>query len=260
MKRFYFFIMLFLTSCNPNSINLNGYVEAEYKYIAPTSSGILKYLYVERGGFVKLEDKLFELEDTDLKVAIENAKAQIVEAEALLREDLKSYARAQKLVQNNTVSHSDFEKQEANYFVSKAKLEIAKQNLIATEKKLYDSAPIAQGEFYVENTFFVPGEFVPAGKPVVSLFATKDIKIRFFIPQSDITKVQLQQKIIISCDGCKKKIPGKIIYIASKAEYTPPVIYSKEARQKMVFLAEAIPDEKSVCLHPGLSVDVEIKD
>lgn len=261
MKILYFSILLFILSgCNPNSTTLNGYVEAEYKYVAPTSSGILKSLYVEKGGFVKLDDKLFELEDTDLKVAIENAKTQILEAEALLKEDLKSYARAQKLVQNNTVSQSDFEKQEANYLVSKAKLEIAKQNLIATEKKLNDSAPIATGEFYVENTFFMPGEFVPAGKPVVSLFSPKDLKIRFFIPQSDLAKVKSMQKIMISCDGCKEKISGKISYIASKAEYTPPVIYSKDARQKMVFLAEAIPDEESSCLHPGLPVDVEIKD
>lgn len=261
MKVFYFaFVLFILTSCDSNAIILNGYVEAEYKYIAPTSSGILKSLYVAKGNQIQENDRLFELDDTDLKVSIENAKTQILEAEALLKEDLKSYLRAQKLILNNTVSQSDFEKQEANFLVSKAKLEIAKQNLVASNKTLIDSAPLSPGEFYVENTFFVPGEFVPAGKAVVSLFSPKDIKIRFFISQSDLPRIKMQQSVSISCDGYKEKISATITYISSQAEYTPPVIYSRDARQKMVFMAEATPNEASLYLHPGMPVDIKIKE
>lgn len=36
--------VLTLTACKPDEIALNGYVEGEYLYIAPTTSGILRSL------------------------------------------------------------------------------------------------------------------------------------------------------------------------------------------------------------------------
>lgn len=248
-----------LTGCQEDKQKLNGYVEAEYAYIAPTTSGILKVLHVKRGDQIKQGDKLFEIEDTDLKTTLEKAKSAILESESLLTEDLKAYSRAQRLLTSNVISKSEFEKKEAEYLVSKARLETAKQSLIAAERKLEDLNPLAQEEAYVENTFFVPGEFVPLGKSVLSTFSYNDVKIRFFIPHRDLPKIKLQQTVYVSCDGCSKEIAAKITYISKKAEYTPPVIYSKDSREKMVFLVEAKPEAKEVCLHPGLPVDIEMR-
>lgn len=260
MKNFYLsFLFFLLCACGEEKLILNGYVEADYIYVAPTSSANLRSLYVHRGDYIQGENKLFELEDVELKTVIENAKADIFQAEAILKESNRAYLRAQKLMKNNFASLSEFEQREADYKTSKAKLDIALQNLIAAEKKLKDSAPEITGDFYVENTFFVPGEFVSAGKPVVSLLSLKNIKIRFFVPQSILPKIKESEHVMVSCDGCREKIKAKISYISSQAEYTPPVIYSTESRQKIVFMVEARPDEEANGLHPGLPVDVEIE-
>jgi HlyD family secretion protein len=62
----------------------------------------------------------------------------------------------------------------------------------------------------------------------------------------------------VRCDGCAAPIAARISFIAPQAEYTPPVIYSRENRAKLVFLVEARPDEADASLHPGLPVEVTL--
>jgi HlyD family secretion protein len=51
-----------------------------------------------------------------------------------------------------------------------------------------------------------------------------------------------------------------VSYISPKAEYTPPVIYSRETRSKLVYMIESVFDpQASANLHPGQPVDVEFK-
>ena len=56
-------------------------------------------------------------------------------------------------------------------------------------------------------------------------------------------------------------IRGIIDFIAAQAEYTPPIIYSKGSREKLVFRIEAAPDpQQAPTLNPGLPVDVRLTD
>ncbi len=106
----------------------------------------------------------------------------------------------------------------------------------------------------VDDTLYRVGEWVPAGNPVVSLLEPGAIKVRFFVPQEKLGQFSPDQKIQVHCDGCKA-FTAKVSYVAKSAEFTPPVIYSKENRAKLVFLVEALP-ESGQALSPGQPVDV----
>ena len=100
---------------------------------------------------------------------------------------------------------------------------------------------------------------MPAGSPVITLLAADAVKIRFYIPETQFAGIHTGQTISVSCVGCNTTIPARISYIASEAEYTPPVIYSKENRAKLVFMAEAKPiDTAKLTLHPGQPVAVSL--
>lgn len=61
--------------------------------------------------------------------------------------------------------------------------------------------------------------------------------------------------VFVSADGLAEPIRARIIYIATDAEFTPPVIYSKDTRGKLVFLIEArLP--AGAGFHPGLPIEV----
>lgn len=111
----------------------------------------------------------------------------------------------------------------------------------------------------VQDTYYHEGEWVPAGRPVVSLLPPGNVKIRFFVPEARVATLQVGQGVSIACDGCGATMAAKVTYISRQPEYTPPIIYSKESRAKLVYLVEARTSvEDATRLRPGLPVDVTL--
>jgi HlyD family secretion protein len=122
------------------------------------------------------------------------------------------------------------------------------------EQQKQQSAPV---DALVADTFFRVGEWVNAGQPVVALLPAAGTKARFFVPEQELATITLGQPVAISCDGCGAPLAARIDFIATQAEYTPPVIYSNAQRARLVFMVEARPDAKdSPRLKPGQPVDV----
>jgi HlyD family secretion protein len=119
------------------------------------------------------------------------------------------------------------------------------------------SAP-AGGLIY--DTIYRTGEWVPAGSPVVQMLPPQNIKVRFFVPESLVGRLANGRNVAIHCDGCAADVSAKITYISNEAEYTPPVIYSNETREKLVFMVEAHPSVADANrLHPGQPVTVVLQ-
>ncbi|HEY8877395.1 MAG TPA: HlyD family efflux transporter periplasmic adaptor subunit [Roseateles sp.] len=110
----------------------------------------------------------------------------------------------------------------------------------------------------VQDVFLRPGEWVGAGQPVLALLPPANRKARFYVPQSAVGGLKLDAAVNLHCDGCGAAIPARISFIANGPEYTPPVIYSNQQRDKLVFLVEARPvkAEDAERLHPGQPIDV----
>lgn len=110
----------------------------------------------------------------------------------------------------------------------------------------------------VHDTFFVKGEWVPAGKPVVSLLPPGNVKLRFFVPEKRVATLKPGSAVVAHCDGCPAPIPATVSYVSTAPEFTPPVIYSRESRAKLVFRVDATVDPAVARgLNPGQPVDVE---
>jgi HlyD family secretion protein len=106
----------------------------------------------------------------------------------------------------------------------------------------------------VEDVFFQAGEWAPANQPILSLLPDSRIKLRFFVPERALSAYHVGQTVRFACDGCRMGLTARIAYISPRPEFTPPVIYSREARDRLVYLVEAQPSAR---LNPGQPVDVE---
>jgi HlyD family secretion protein len=116
---------------------------------------------------------------------------------------------------------------------------------------------LAPADAQVADTLFRVGEWVAAGQPVVALLPPGAVKLRFFVPESELGTIAVGQPVSARCDGCAVPVAARISFIATQAEYTPPVIYSNAQRARLVFMVEARPDAAaSLQLHPGQPVDV----
>lgn len=112
----------------------------------------------------------------------------------------------------------------------------------------------------VTDTLFVPGEWVPAGAPVVTLLPPGNVKVRFFVPEARLAQVKAGQRVSLACTGCAQGLSATVDFVSPQAEYTPPVIYGKDSRSRLVFLVEARPaPEAAAKLHPGQPVDVALQ-
>ncbi|WP_323010963.1 HlyD family efflux transporter periplasmic adaptor subunit [Paracoccus sp. (in: a-proteobacteria)] len=98
------------------------------------------------------------------------------------------------------------------------------------------------------------GELAGPSAPVLTLLPDGAVKLRFYIAQADLASVALGLRLTVGCDGCAP-INATVSFIANEAEFTPPVIYARDARQKLVYLIEARPDPGTT-LKPGQIVDV----
>jgi HlyD family secretion protein len=110
----------------------------------------------------------------------------------------------------------------------------------------------------VFDTLYREGEWVSAGRPIVSILPPAGVKLRVFVPQPLLGSLHAGDTVNVSVDGAGRPFAGKISFISPRAEFTPPVIYSREHRDKFVFMVEAVfePDV-AVQLHPGQPVDVQ---
>lgn len=136
----------------------------------------------------------------------------------------------------------------------------AKAALAQAQWRLEQKSVAAPVPGLVQDTFYVEGEWVAAGRPVVSLLAPGNVKARFYVPEPVLGSLALGREVLIACDGCPAPVAAKVTFLSSQAEYTPPVLYSKESRAKLVFLVEARPDAAAGAkLRPGQPVDVRLK-
>jgi HlyD family secretion protein len=109
----------------------------------------------------------------------------------------------------------------------------------------------------VHDTLYRQGEFVAAGNPVVVLLPPENLKVRFFVPQEKLAQVKVGETVSVHCDGASKNYSATVNYISTQAEYTPPVIYSRETRANLVFMIEAkFSAADAAALRPGQPVDV----
>ncbi|WP_332766419.1 HlyD family secretion protein [Phenylobacterium sp.] len=135
-----------------------------------------------------------------------------------------------------------------------SRVEQAGAVLGAADARLTDIAPLAPGAARVEEVFFQQGEWAPANQPIVALLPDDRIKLRFFVPERDIAAYRPGGVVAFTCDGCKAGLTAKITFISPRPEFTPPIIYSRDARDRLVYLVEARPSAR---LNPGQPVDVE---
>ena len=117
-------------------------------------------------------------------------------------------------------------------------------------------APPAPAAARVEEVFYRPGEWVAANQPVVSLLPDDRIKVRFFVPEQEVARYRPGKTVRFACDSCASGLTAKISYVSPRPEFTPPVIFSRDSRDRLVFMVEALP-ARPANLMPGLPVDVE---
>ena len=231
-------------------------------------------------------EKVNNLQKPRRRSEIAALQADLSAAEANKRLTRAQLRRREELTHKQFVSQAELDDARSAYDQAAAQVDAAKQNLAtyratfgrqdevrgaeaeysaalaaAAEKRwaVQRKTVLAPANGEVADTYYRPGEWVAAGDPVASLLPDTRRRLRFYVPEKALAKFTPGQIVEATCDGCSKPIRGSIDFIAPEAEYTPPVIYSRDTREKLVFRVEAAaPPEQAATLRPGLPIDVRL--
>jgi HlyD family secretion protein len=117
-------------------------------------------------------------------------------------------------------------------------------------------SPTSPAQGRVQQVYYQLGEWVAANQPVVSVIPDGKVKVRFFVPERNVSRYRPGQTVHFACDGCAPGLTARIGYVSPDPEFTPPIIFSRDSRDRMVFMVEAYPANPQR-LNPGLPVEVE---
>jgi HlyD family secretion protein len=253
----------FFAGCSPNSPNeFQGYIEGEYVYVAAPLGGALTNLAVARGNSVTNGQLLFELERGSEAAALDGAEKNLAQAKANFTLSETNYARRQQLRDgpNGVISAEELDQSRTQRNADAAQV-ASQQAALDKAKWAFDQKQqFAPAAAQVQDTLYRQGEFVAAGNPVVALLPPENLKVRFFVPQSMLPRIKTGETVNVGFDGAAKNYSATVNYISTQAEFTPPVIYNRENRAKLVFMIEAkFSPADAAELRPGQPVDVELK-
>jgi HlyD family secretion protein len=234
---------LWLAACNNQEPKYQGWIEANLIFVAPDEMGRVVSLNVREGDPVKAGDPLFTLDDDLQKADLNLNMASLTNAR-------QTFDRAQQLAKTGAGTQKDFDAASAELRSAEARVNTSQTRL--ARRKL--ASPVTGT---VQQIYFRPGEMVPASRPLLALLPPGNLKVRFFVPEAVLPRIAYGDTITLRCDGCADQT-AKVSFIAKSAEYTPPVIYSLEERNKLVFLIEALPDQPDK-LRVGQPVDVRLE-
>lgn len=177
----------------------------------------------------------------EAKAAVRRDRARVDELNALL-------ATAQLAARPDEIRAAEAEVAAAGAALEQAEWRLGQKTALSTVAGV------------VTDTLFVRGEWVAAGQPVVILLPPGSVKARFHVPEPRLGTVKVGQAVELRCDGCAKPVRATVSWISPQAEFTPPVIYGKESRAKLVYLVEARPEaEDAADLKPGQPLDVLLR-
>lgn len=314
MNEFFALVLGFIGSIlpgfgQPAAPAWNGYVEADYVYVAPASAGIIDEIAVGEGEVVAKGQVLFRLEEAQQSALVAAAEARVIAAEANLanlttgsREDEIEVIRASldkaqadlnlarqaadrstKLFAEGLAPETRVEQdratlasaeatvkqleaelkvaelpaRDAQQWQAEANLAAAKADAEKARADLADRTVVAPVEGRVDRLFFKSGEMAGAGMPVVSLLPEDALKVKFYVAEAERAALAPGAAVALSCSGCPEGLTATVTWTASEPQFTPPVIYSREERQRLTFLVEATLAD-GVALLPGQPVTVSL--
>ena len=127
--------------------------------------------------------------------------------------------------------------------------------LTEAQARLGQLSPAAPAAARVEEIFYRPGEWAAANTPVLALLPDSEVKLVFFVPEAEMARYRTGRTVRFTCDGCARTGSARISWVSPRPEFTPPILYSKGSRDRLVYRIEARP-ERAATLNPGLPVDV----
>jgi RND family efflux transporter MFP subunit len=228
---------------------LNGIVEPERKIeIFSRLSAYIKQIVKEEGAYVKKNDVLALLDDTEIKITYQQASIQLEQAKLTYEEAENNFIRSQELVKKDLISEQEYQATEALYKQRKLDYDNRQENFKNLQLQLNWTKIRALSEGYITERLIETGDRVNSNQQVYTIEDFSPLLIRVFVPTSDSIKLKTGMQAEVNTEVLKgSSFNGKVKLINPRID----------VETGTVKVTVEIFDE-SMKLKPGMFVEVRI--
>lgn len=260
----------------------NGRIESTEIDITTKYGGRLAKVLVKEGDTVALNQALAHIDTSELDAQLRRAEAEVRRAQqerrvavAVIEQRkselslaLKDSERAKGLYENDSISLEQLQRDETAVETAKATLTAAQAQVSNAEAAI--EAAIANTELIksqLEDTILKapvsgrvlfrlaePGEVLPAGGKVLTIFDPLDIYMTFFLPTQQAARVEVGADARVLLEGLEDvPIPAKVSFVAPRAQFTPKEVETRTEREKLMFRIKVQLDVEFIMQHPAVA-------
>lgn len=283
---------------NDKQISASGTIETTEVTVAAKVGGQIIKLLVDEGSTVRNGDTLALVDQSDLEIQLDQAKANLaateaqhklavigtrkedlVQAEATFKNAEDDLHRTEGLIKDGSVTQKQLDDAHTRYILAKQNYDKLKKGLRpeeidaararrdqalaqvkAIKKKIQDSYVTAPINGVITQKIIEEGEVVTPNASLFRISRLDKVQLMIYISEEELAKVKLGQDANVYIDAePKKAFPGKVIYISSIAEFTPKNVQTKEDRTKLVFGVKIEIPNPEQTLKPGMPADAVIE-
>jgi len=218
----------------------------------------------------KREEEIAVLEADLVKAEADQAEAEreLERTEGLFERGIATQAQYDKAKTALTLARAEVGQARANLAVAKLparpeeieaaeyKRDGAQAELDQARWRLSQRVIDAPADGRIDDIVRNPGDIAGPTAPVISMLPDGAVKLKVYVSEEALSSIAIGETLSVRCHGCEADLTARVSYISPSPEFTPPVIYSLEARQKLVYLVEAKPVGETARLQPGQIVDV----
>lgn len=256
-------------------VQANGRIEGDRVLVASKFPGRVVKLEAREGDRVQAGQRLAQLDDTQARIRVREARAAVValeaEAEAAVRhaeQAGRDATRFTELYREGTASVREAEQAELAARVAtdrqaaaRAQLGKARAALAEAESVLADLTITAPAAGTITTRMADLGEVVSAGAVLFTLIDLERLYLKVYVPEVLIGKIRLGLPARIHTDAFPDTpFEAELRYIASQAEFTPKEVQTPDERVKLVYAVKLyLRDNPGQRLTPGLPADAVIR-
>jgi len=187
----------------------------------------------------------------------------------------RNYARTRRLYDQNAATAQQLDQAERDYRVLVAQIEAARaqrQGLgqeVASGAARVDQIRDQIGRSRITNpeagtvlaTYVRAGEVVQPGQPVYRIANLDTLTLRAYITESQLSSVRLGQRVEVHVDqpgGDLLTVPGTLTWVASKAEFTPTPVQTRDERANLVYAVKVQVPNPRGALKIGMPADLAL--
>jgi HlyD family secretion protein len=222
---------------------------------------------------LELAQLIAQKRSTGARVSAADEQVRVLEAQVGIAK--RAYDRLLRLAEEKAATAQQVDQAERDYKTLLAQIDAAKsqRNSVASEVGATDARMaqirdrIARSRITnpvagtVLSTFSKQGEVVQAGQPLYKIANLDSLTLRAYVAESQLTSLRLGQQVQVRVDkrdGELLTMNGVVAWIASRAEFTPTPIQTRDERADLVYAVKVRVANASGSLKIGMPADLNL--